>query len=75
MSFKFGIDGHHMVNDMFDHAIIWARVNHQPPADQEGWTLGGQEKQFSIGVFHSSSLANLGVYSVSVFTTYLLTTL
>jgi len=28
LSHKADIDGHHMVNDMFDHAIILARVNH-----------------------------------------------
>ncbi len=50
LSHKVDIDGHHMVNDMFDHAIILARVNHQPPADQEGWMVVGQETVFHWSV-------------------------
>jgi hypothetical protein len=50
LSHKVDIDGHHMVNDMFDHAIILASVNHQPPADQEGWMIVGQETVFHWSV-------------------------
>ncbi len=49
-SHKVNIDGHQMVNNMFDHAIILAGVNLQPPADQEGWTVGGQETVFHWSV-------------------------